>query len=495
MKKLADVIADFLGFAWDKVQTGVGALKDLAGYLADLAKIEAPKVLQAIRDFADSDAGQRIAQQFATLKTNIQSIDTQSFANGWHSVKDKLQPAVDILQPLAEKLLVSLKGDLEDLGGAFKQLGDALAPLQPALKPLAEILGTALVIAIAALLIQFRLLADFLTATLVVTIIAVADTIKGLTKAFDFVSSAAQDWAPKIAGAFLDVYNRISGIVSAVTDRIGDIVSAAYNIGDGIISAFASIAQKIYDAAFAFGKKIYNGVKDGLGQLWPFSPSKDGIRIGEGLMQGIQVGAANLTDATIATVSNIGKQISGAMAAAVGQMIDLTGMPATGGASFEPGPGLGSPGVGSDWASILASGQQTFTGAAAEVYARTHAANQAAAAAAADATWGSAVASAGGHIDINTGLWVPDTVIPSGDSLSNPGWNTIGTSPNQQGWNTLPTSTGHLNPDGSWSGYGTSYADAAANAGVTINVNIDGKQVATVTNKQISVAMMARGAA
>jgi hypothetical protein len=129
------------------------------------------------------------------------------------------------------------------------------------------------------------------------------------------------------------------------------------------------------------------------------------------------------------------------------------------------------------------------------VYARIHAANQAAAAAAADATWGSAVASAGGHIDINTGMWVPDTVIPSGDSLNNPGWNTIGTSPNQQGWNTLPTSTGHLNPDGSWSGYGTSYADAAANAGVTINVNIDGKQVATVTNKQINVAMMARGAA
>jgi hypothetical protein len=258
------------------------------------------------------------------------------------------------------------------------------------------------------------------------------DLINGLWKAIQAGWDIVMGWA--------------YGLGMALGDAIGDLGHKGFEIGDEFIQGIWKGIQNSWDWFMDKVGGFFAAIEAKIPSWIPHSPSERGITIGEGFAQGIAKGMNDKSSEAVAAVVSLTTKMN----QAAGQTIDLTGMPVTSGSgsSFAPGSGR-TPPPGSDWATILATGAQTFTGAAAEVYARTHATNQAAAAAIADATWASANAAAlakganegGGHIDIATGLWVPNS------------WNTInGGTPTTGTYVTRgivdAPGAGLLNPDG-----------------------------------------------
>lgn len=101
--------------------------------------------------------------------------------------------------------------------------------------------------------------------------------------------------ASSIAGAFTGVVGTVVGtaqsmasqVASAFSDLAFRMLGAGQDIVKGLWAGIESLGGWIVEQATAFAQGIYNAVKDGLGKLWPFSPSEAGVDVGEGLGLGI----------------------------------------------------------------------------------------------------------------------------------------------------------------------------------------------------------------
>lgn len=83
-------------------------------------------------------------------------------------------------------------------------------------------------------------------------------------------------------------------LLHKVTDVFGNLFGmakdAGLNLVKGLWDGISSLGSWIKDMVWGFAGGIFDSIIGGLGDLWPNSPSKAGIRIGAGLTEGISSG-------------------------------------------------------------------------------------------------------------------------------------------------------------------------------------------------------------
>jgi len=272
--------------------------------------------------------------------------DTNNWAAAWEAVAKKMQPAVDLLKPLVEKILVSLKTQFDEVKEALGPLLDAFKEWEPILKPLAIVIGTVLVVAVAAILVALDLWVKFVTATVIPMIETLTKIVRGITASFEFVTGKVKAWGPEIGAAFLVVWNVFKAnaalIIGIFAELVTDMKQKGKDIVTGLWEGIESLDEWLRAKVFAFGQKIFNAVKAGLGKLNPFSPSKYGIEVGYFLGKGIEVGISQMLPSLLSTVNSMGMVVSTALAAAMRFTVGGVG---SGPGGFGTGPG-GSQTVG-----------------------------------------------------------------------------------------------------------------------------------------------------
>jgi len=110
----------------------------------------------------------------------------------------------------------------------------------------------------------------------------VLDMWDGIKVIWDFIFGGNQ-WS-----------NKIENITSSLRGVLFDQFDGVFNIGRNIVSGLWDGIQSLWgwlqNKTFSFGSMIHDQVKRGLGTLWPLSPSVAGVKIGEGLIAGINKG-------------------------------------------------------------------------------------------------------------------------------------------------------------------------------------------------------------
>ena len=93
-------------------------------------------------------------------------------------------------------------------------------------------------------------------------------------------------------------WGAITEVASEILNRVAEVFSGIWeaalewgkNLVEGLWEGIKSLSGWIWDKVEGFARGIYESIKDGLGDLWPFSPSEAGVNIGKGLSEGIRVG-------------------------------------------------------------------------------------------------------------------------------------------------------------------------------------------------------------
>lgn len=296
---------------WDKV-------KDAAGFARDTF-LDVKDSLSGIFDGFD------IGTKFTDLKASISDIGLEDFIALWEKLKDALQPAIDVLKPLAEDVLVSLKDAVEPITKAFKEdLVPALVSLQPAgeaLLPLLEgigkLLGITLVAALAVLLVSLKILIEVLAVGIVaaikvlsVAIIAVGDVIKTLAPivtgvvnaivpaikgmadqgkaAFDALSDVVRAfafvWPPILAAVntFMDAFKLAWEVFKTTVTTAFDLVKVYLETGFGVLKGLFNTFIGVLTGDW---KQAWDGVKQIVESVW--EGIKGVVRIGLDALQSI----------------------------------------------------------------------------------------------------------------------------------------------------------------------------------------------------------------
>lgn len=284
--KFGGVLTALAQFAWEAIKDGAAAIADLAKWLGQIATMGASAALESIQRFLDSDAGQRLTAQLQGIRTAMSNTDSSTFADGWRKVSDAVKPALEFLRPMAEGVLDALRDQFVQVSGALKDLGAALAPLQPLLEPLAKAFGVVLVLAIAGLLQTLEGFIRTVTTVLVVAIEGLALTIRGLTTAFTEVTDFLTEWMPKLGSALGGVGEVFRSNISLIVGMFEPLM----NIGAGIISGIVNGIEAGKDALMNAAKAAVGWIEDQIPDWIPHSPSRRGVTIGLGFMQGIAKG-------------------------------------------------------------------------------------------------------------------------------------------------------------------------------------------------------------
>jgi hypothetical protein len=287
-EKFGGLLKDIAGLAWDGLTTFIEKVKELAGVawgglisgftaIKDFASAEiAPRIADiaaSIKEIAQASIA-HVAPQFDALKSAIAGVSLKDLSDGFQTLKEKIQPAIDVLQPLVERVLAAAKQAVMDvakelgpLKKAFEDLGKALEPLTPILEPLAKVLGTVLVLAVAALLLALEGFIRFTGTTLKVAIESLVIVIKGITLAIEGVTKVVEEWAPKIGRALGDVAKAVDANVDNIIkffNKIG--LVNLWDIGWDII---AGLAAGMWNAATGV-------LTDTLGKITSLIPDKKG---------------------------------------------------------------------------------------------------------------------------------------------------------------------------------------------------------------------------
>jgi hypothetical protein len=270
LKDAASVLVTLGAITWDGLVAGFTAIKDFAS--AEIAPRIAD-IASSIKEIAQASIA-HVAPQFDALKSAIAGVSLKDLSDGFQTLKEKIQPAIDVLQPLVERVLAAAKQAVMDvvkelgpLKKAFEDLGKALEPLTPLLEPLAKVLGTVLVLAVAALLLALEGFIRFTGTTLKVAIEALVIVIKGITLAIEGVTKVVQEWGPKIGGALGDVAKAVDANVDNIIkffNKIG--LVNLWDIGWDII---AGLAAGMWNAATGV-------LTDTLGKITSLIPDKKG---------------------------------------------------------------------------------------------------------------------------------------------------------------------------------------------------------------------------
>lgn len=356
LKSLGEVAWDKLKDAWSVVGPILVQVAGLAwDKLVELANVSWDKM---------SSAWDGISQKMGSIpwgKVRAEAGDSDNWAAAIDKVKNAVQPAIDVLKPLAEDALKAVRDQFKDVAAALGPFLEALKPLEPLLKPLGILIGVTIVAALAAVLVSFKLFTEFLTITLVTAIKTATLAIEGITAAFEFVTKAVKEWPPQLGHAFLSVIQTVEANAKMLLDPFIEGAKKMVGIGEDIING---IKKGIGDAWEGFTNWL-GGLIDKLPgpfkkALEIFSPSERMAReVGVPIMQGVAKGIASgyekyveplLSDVTSSIASLGGIKSLGGNFPEIIQ--DITGR------SVQQGGAL-------DWQALLAA--NIYTGAAAEV--------------------------------------------------------------------------------------------------------------------------------
>jgi len=97
-----------------------------------------------------------------------------------------------------------------------------------------------------------------------------------------------------IAKNWGEIVETVKGIFDSVLGIFGNFYNSALEAGKklvmGLWDGIVSLADWVFANVRNFAANIFGSVKEGLGKLWPFSPSEAGVEVGEGLTAGIVKG-------------------------------------------------------------------------------------------------------------------------------------------------------------------------------------------------------------
>jgi hypothetical protein len=292
---LGGLLKDLAGIAWGGLISGFTAIKDFAS--AEIAP-RISSIASSIKEIAGASID-HVAPQFDALKSAIAGVSLKDLSDGFQTLKEKIQPAIDVLQPLVERDLKALKQAAIDVSKEFgplkKALEDflaALKPLEPIIEPLAKILGTTLVIQIGFLLIQLEILIKVLSVALQVAAKTAIKVIEDLTTIIEGITKVVDLMWPAVRKAFAEAYLAISEYAGKIGDKVGEITGGFKGIAGAIRGAFdeaigfivglinnaieaynrlplVSDIQKIGEAANAAASQTGGSVPGGEGQQMP----------------------------------------------------------------------------------------------------------------------------------------------------------------------------------------------------------------------------------
>lgn len=279
---------DQLGITTDSVDHFKGEIEGATGITGDFAEAQ--------------------EKQFGTLDIMKQKWDEWSFTIG------------SALEPL------------DTVGAAMAGIGPILMGVQPAMKIFSALqLGTLVPSLTATATAGWAAIAPWLPLVIAIgAVIAIGwllynnweEIVSALGKVWDIlvdtftwvwdliVDVFSNSWETIISILFpaYGIYHMISDNWGLITDAIqsildsvtgifktffGDAMKAGMDIVRGLWDGIVSLRTMIFDKIKGFAGGIFDSIKDGLGALWPFSPSEAGVDIGEGLMLGIDKGIAD----------------------------------------------------------------------------------------------------------------------------------------------------------------------------------------------------------
>jgi phage-related protein len=189
-----------------------------------------------------------------------------------------------------------LPGPLEAVKGLFETVGNflkdvfagALNTVKDAIETLSGAITTVIEVALTPLKAAFELIQQTIDNIILPALQALADffgstVLPKFQEAIDFIGGMAAKVGGFIDDVRKEAVNKLGGVIGAMFRGGQDIV-------EGLWNGIQALADWLYGKVWNFAKGIFNAVKDGLGDLWPFSPSKAGVAVGEGLMLGIEKG-------------------------------------------------------------------------------------------------------------------------------------------------------------------------------------------------------------
>lgn len=296
------VLKDIAGLAWDGIKAGVEALGKLGAIAWDGVKDGA----NALKDLAQAKFDQ-VAPQLERIRDAVRDVKLKDFADGWDVIKQKVQPAIDTLAPLADRLLKALKEQLDAIKSTLGPLGKSFEDLGEALKPLAPVVGVVLVVAIGALILALEGLVKLLGSTVTVAIQGITLLIQGIAKAIEGVTYVVQEWGPKIGSAF----GTIAKVFEANLEIIVGLFKPLMNIGEGVIKGIVAGIEAGKEALLGAAKAMVGWIEGAIPDWIPHSPSKAGVLIGQGVVFGIAKGIEDTASELDAPLMGIAVKFEG----------------------------------------------------------------------------------------------------------------------------------------------------------------------------------------
>jgi len=123
---------------------------------------------------------------------------------------------------------------------------------------------------------------NFLRVTFLGTLLVIFQSIKP----WEWVQAAFAALKDGALGIMGELRSEVSAFINNALSLswVSDMMVIGKEMVSGLWSGIESLAGWLYQQAFNFGKRIFNAVKDGLGKLWPFSPSEAGKDVVKGLI-------------------------------------------------------------------------------------------------------------------------------------------------------------------------------------------------------------------
>jgi hypothetical protein len=318
---LGGLLKDLAGIAWGGLVAGFTAIKDFAS--AEIAP-RISSIAASIKEIAQASIA-HVAPQFDALKSAIAGVSLKDLSDGFQTLKEKIQPAIDVLQPLVERDLKALKQAAIDVSKEFgplkKALEDflaALKPLEPIIEPLAKVLGTTLVIQIGFLLIQLEILIKVLSVAIKAAIAIAVVQIELITKAIEGVTKVVQKFGPDVGAAMGNVGAAFRANIEFIIGYFQPLMNIGSAVIDGIVNGIQAGFGRVRDAARQMVEAIEGAIPDWI----PHSPSVAGVKIGEGFIDGLVQGFVNelpvLLDAMTGVVKAVWDRTTSTWKAATG---------------------------------------------------------------------------------------------------------------------------------------------------------------------------------
>jgi len=220
----------------------------------------------------------------------------------WSNIKTIVQTAITVVQSIIKAVMALIHGDW---GAAWDAIKAAASAVWDGIKSLVR---------------------NSIDA--VKSIISnVLDAIKSLwSSAWDTVKSVVSSAWGGIKDAVSDGIEAVVGFMRKFPGRIktavGDLGSLLYSAGQSVVTGLwngiSSMADWIYDKVAGWASDIYDAVKEGLGKLWPGSPSQAGIDIGYYFGLGIEKGINSSLSRVRTATAALSRELAIAPATGVG---------------------------------------------------------------------------------------------------------------------------------------------------------------------------------